>query len=130
MLFGLRIMNQQQIGVAPPRGVQGLAGALRDDVDRNARLGRELRKDVRQQPGSFHRSGRGQDNGLLGRGTRIYRRQSCDQRQYISKFDHTSSLPAVRARPANANTVALTETLIPTNTAPRANARDKSPSLV
>ena len=43
---------------------------------------------------------------------------------------HTSSLPAVRARPANAKTVALIEILIPTNTAPRAKANDRSPWLV
>ena len=53
-----------------------------------------------------------------------------DQRQHVSKLDHTSSLPAVRARPANAKTVALIEMLIPTNTAPRAKARERSPWLV
>ena len=48
LLFGLRIVNQQEIGIAPPRRVQRLAGALRDDVDRDAGPGRELRKNVRQ----------------------------------------------------------------------------------
>jgi hypothetical protein len=48
LLFGLGIVNQQEIGVAPPRRVQGLARALRDHVDRNAGLGRELGKNARQ----------------------------------------------------------------------------------
>ena len=46
LLFGFRIVNQQQIGVAPARGVQRLAGALRHDItDRDASC-RELRKDT------------------------------------------------------------------------------------
>ena len=42
--------------------------------------------------------------------------------QDISKHNHTSSLPAVRARPANAKTVALIEMLIPTSTAPKSQS--------
>jgi hypothetical protein len=48
LLFGLWIVDQQEIGIAPPRRVQRLACALRDHVDRDAGPGGELRKNVRQ----------------------------------------------------------------------------------
>ena len=34
LLLGFGIVHQQQIGIAPPRGVERLAGSLRDHMDR------------------------------------------------------------------------------------------------
>ena len=49
------------------------------------------------------------------------------QQEPVLDLDHVSSLPAVLALPASANTVALIEMLIPISTAPSASANDSSP---
>src|SRR5258708_5288349 len=122
-------MNQHYVRISPPCGVQRLARSLRNHIDGDTGLGPELGKNVRQQPGGFYRRRRGENDGLLSGGTRVHRGDSRDEHQNV-RYLHTSSLPAVRALPANAKTVALIETLIPTNTAPRAKANDRSPWLV
>ena len=69
LLLGLRIVHQQHISIAPPRGVERLAGALRDDMNRDPGLRRELRQNVCQQAGGFDRGGGGQNDGLRRGGT-------------------------------------------------------------
>src|SRR4051794_22713451 len=129
LLLSFGVMNQKQVGVSTAGRIDRLAGALGNHMDRDPRPGREWRNDCRQQSGIFNGRCRSKHDRLCGR-WRMEANHSQQHRRSRTKQLHTSSLPAVLARPANAKTVALIDMLIPTSTAPSASANDRSPWLV
>src|SRR6202035_1418016 len=129
LLLRFRIVHQQDISITPPRGVERFAGPLRDHTDSDPALCHELRKNLCQQARAFDRGGGGQNDGLRRGLTAMDGGKGGGQQQQepVLDLDHVSSLPAVLALPASANTVALIEMLIPISTAPSASANDSSP---
>src|SRR5882724_1522289 len=127
LLLGVRIVHQQDISITAPRGGERFARPLRNHTDSDPALCRELGKDFCQQAGAFDGGGGGQNDGLRRGLTGIDGGKGDGQHRQEPVLDHVSSLPAVLALPASANTVALIEMLIPISTAPSASANDSSP---
>ena len=64
--LGLRIVHQDQIGIAVRRRRQRLAGALREHAHRDAGLPGEFGHDVLEQTRILDRSRRGEHDRLVG----------------------------------------------------------------
>jgi hypothetical protein len=66
LILGLRILHQDQIGVAIRCRRQRLAGALGEDAHRDAGRPGEFGQDARQQTRILDRSRRSEHDRLLG----------------------------------------------------------------
>ena len=70
LLLGVGVMHEDEIGVAAPRRVERLSGALRQHMHVNPGLPREDREDRAEEPGIVERGRRRQQDGVgrhLGR---------------------------------------------------------------
>jgi hypothetical protein len=64
-------VDEHHVGIAAPRGVERLAGALRDHLDVDIGFGLEQRQQIAEQPGILRRGGRGHhDRAILRVGRR------------------------------------------------------------
>ena len=119
--FGRRVMDQEDIGVAPPGKPDRLAGADGD----HPHVERQRRPDPRQQPvietGIAHRSRRGEGENV-GFGPRLRRDEGERQRQYRRDPGRTyqNRSPARKARAASLRGPAKKDAAGPcSNTRPR-----------
>jgi len=82
LFLGSLVMDEQDVGIAIARQLDGLAGADGDDPHRNSGLLRELRQDVVVKPGVLGRGGGGhRDEGLGRRGRSAGKAQGEQGRQ-------------------------------------------------
>jgi len=124
-------VNRYQIG-SPPRGVEWLAGTLRQDLDRGVGGLREPWQDRLKQPRIVHRGCRRENNNLRGIGDV---RRGCDDEQQRGKRvpneAHDEILSLQRGeRPSSAKAAVLTSVLIPINTSASPRAGERLPLLV
>ena len=74
-------VDEHHVGVAAPRGVERLAGALRDHLHVDAGLGLEDRQEIAEQPGILRRGGRGDHDRLVLRRWRARNGERANQQR-------------------------------------------------
>ena len=133
-LLGLGVVDEDDVGVAAPRGVERLAGAERQHVHGDpGRLG-EFRQDRAEQSRIVDRGGRGQGDGLL-RGVCASAPPAENSASVAIMANHNLRIPTYlpvsnpSARPA---TKALAQIIVdkPISTMPRPSASGRLPLLV